>query len=218
MMFRLLLSGALIAAPATALAQSGPVSEKSEAQIVCELTSDCDAFNQELASRDKGALRDFSMIRKKGSAKPTVAAVVEYAAPKKRAVAAPGKRAYVATQPAVAAMAKPGQTTLPINFASGSASILPGSRAQAQRLANAIKQSSTSGSRFIVGGHTDSVGGREYNLELSNRRAHALVDFLVSNGVDRSRLQPEGYGFDKPLPGLTAKAAANRRVEIVKID
>lgn len=217
-MFRLIVSGALILTPTLAFAQSGPVSEKSEAQIVCELTSDCDAFNQELASREKGDFRDFSMIRKKGATKPVTAAAVEYAAPKKRAPVAPGKRAYVAAQSSAVAATKPGQTTLPINFASGSASILPGSRAQAQRLANAIKQSSASGARFIVGGHTDSVGGREYNLELSNRRAHALVDFLVSNGVDRARLQPEGYGFDKPLPGLGAKAAANRRVEIVKID
>jgi OmpA-OmpF porin, OOP family len=69
-----------------------------------------------------------------------------------------------------------------------------------------------------VGGHTDSVGGREYNIDLSKRRAEALVEFLVENGVERSRLQPEGYGFDKPVPGMGAKAAANRRVEIVKID
>lgn len=217
-MLRLIVSGVLILAPAVAAAQSGPVSEKSEAQIVCELTSDCDAFNQELASRERGDSREFGLIRKKSAAKPVASAAVEYAAPKKRTSIAPGKRAYAPTVPTAVAAARPGQSTLPINFASGSASILPGSRAQAQRLANAIKQSSASGSRFIVGGHTDSVGGREYNLELSNRRAKALVDFLVSNGVDRSRLQPEGYGFDKPLPGLGAKAPANRRVEIVKID
>lgn len=218
-MFKLILSGALFVVPAVAVAQAGPVSEKSASQIVCELMNDCDAFNQELATAEKGATREFGLIRAKKVAKPAVGAAVEYAAPKKRAPMAAGKRpSYIPASTVAASSARPGQTALPINFASGSASILPSSRAQAQRLASAIKQVSAAGTRFVVGGHTDAVGSREYNLELSKRRADALVDFLVSSGVDRSRLQPEGYGFDKPLAGLGAKAAANRRVEIVKID
>lgn len=218
-MFKLILSGALFVVPAVAVAQAGPVSEKSASQIVCELMNDCDAFNQELATAEKGATREFGLIRAKKVAKPAVGAAVEYAAPKKRVPMAAGKRpSYIPASTVAASSARPGQTALPINFASGSASILPSSRAQAQRLASAIKQVSAAGTRFVVGGHTDAVGSREYNLELSKRRADALVDFLVSSGVDRSRLQPEGYGFDKPLAGLGAKAAANRRVEIVKID
>lgn len=218
-MFKLILSGALFVVPAVAIAQAGPVSEKSASQIVCEVMDDCDAFNQELATAEKGATREFGLIRAKKVARPAAGAAVEYAAPKKRAPMAAGKRpSYIPVSAVAASTVRPGQTALPINFASGSASILPSSRAQAQRLASAIKQMSAAGARFIVGGHTDAVGGREYNLELSKRRADALVDFLVSSGVDRSRLQPEGYGFDKPLPGLGAKAAANRRVEIMKID
>lgn len=218
-MFKLILSGALLVTPGVAAAQAGPVSEKSASQIVCELMNDCDAFNQELATAEKGETREFGFIRAKKAAKPAAGVAVDYAAPKKRAPMAAGKRpSYVPAYTAAASSAKPGQTALPINFASGSASILPSSRAQAQRLASAIKQVSAAGTRFVVGGHTDAVGSREYNLELSKRRADALVDFLVSSGVDRSRLQPEGYGFDKPLAGLGAKAAANRRVEIVKID
>lgn len=219
MMFKLILSGALFVAPAIAFAQAGPVSEKSASQIVCELTKDCDAFNQELATAKMNETRGFDFLGTKKAAKPVAGVAVEYAAPKKRPPVAAGKRpSYVPASSTVASSARPGQTTLPINFASGSASILPSSRAQAQRLASAMKQVAAAGTRFIVGGHTDAVGGREYNLELSKRRADALVDFLVSSGVDRSRLQPEGYGFDKPLPGLGAKAAANRRVEIVKVD
>jgi outer membrane protein OmpA-like peptidoglycan-associated protein len=58
------------------------------------------------------------------------------------------------------------------------------------------------------------VGSRPFNLDLSRRRADALVDYLAQNGVDRSRLEAHGVGFDQPLPGLGSRAAANRRVEI----
>jgi outer membrane protein OmpA-like peptidoglycan-associated protein len=45
-----------------------------------------------------------------------------------------------------------------------------------------------------------------------------MVDFLVGSGLDRSRFDVAGYGFDRPLAGTSAKDGANRRVEIVTID
>lgn len=215
MVFKMIASGVLITIPTIATAQAGPVSEKSVAQLACELTGDCDAFDQEMASRERGESRGFDLVPKKAGAKKTLPPAPGYTAPKPRAAAVSAQRPRIA---APMAASQPGRSTLSINFASGSSTILSGSRAQAQRLADTLKLPSSAGKRFIVAGHTDSVGGREYNLELSKRRAEALVDFLVENGVERSRLQPEGYGFDKPVPGLGARAAANRRVEIVKID
>jgi outer membrane protein OmpA-like peptidoglycan-associated protein len=68
--------------------------------------------------------------------------------------------------------------------------------------------------RFAVNGHTDAVGDRDYNLDLSSRRAKAVVDYLVSQGVDPSRLVPNGYGFDQPRLGLAPNNPRNRRVEL----
>ncbi len=68
-----------------------------------------------------------------------------------------------------------------------------------------------------VEGHTDSVGSDAYNQKLSERRAQAAVDYLVSKGVDASRLQPTGYGESKPVASNdTAEGRAqNRRVDLV---
>ena len=46
--------------------------------------------------------------------------------------------------------------------------------------------------------HTDRVGGQPYNLDLSQRRAESVVDYLVSQGIDPDRLTPVGYGKARP--------------------
>lgn len=216
MVFKIIAVGVMMTIPTIATAQAGPVQVKSEQQIVCELTGDCEDDTAGLATRTKPKDRSFKLFNDKADTKAKVPPAPGYAAPKARtAIAAGGARAAITPRKAPA---QAGRSTLSINFASGSSTIAPASRAQAQMLLNALKNPATASNRFIVAGHTDSVGGREFNLELSKRRAEALVEYLVANGVERSRLQPEGYGFDKPVPGMGAAAAANRRVEIVKID
>ena len=68
-------------------------------------------------------------------------------------------------------------------------------------------------------GHTDSDGAADYNLALSQRRANAVADVLIGQGVPSFRVQPIGRGEDQPLSGasnLTPEGKArNRRVEIV---
>ena len=66
-----------------------------------------------------------------------------------------------------------------------------------------------------VQGHTDDQGTEEYNQQLSEARAQAVVHYLVASGVDGRRLVARGYGESKPLqPGTSEEArAANRRVE-----
>ncbi len=76
------------------------------------------------------------------------------------------------------------------------------------------------GLRFQVEGHTDSDGGAAYNLGLSQRRAQAVVDDLVTHhGIARSRLVAKGYGLTKPVaPNSTAAGKAlNRRVELLRL-
>jgi outer membrane protein OmpA-like peptidoglycan-associated protein len=67
---------------------------------------------------------------------------------------------------------------------------------------------------FEIAGHTDSDGAKEYNLLLSQRRAQAVVDYLVSQGADRTQLIARGYGDTRPLKsnGTKLDKANNRRV------
>ena len=65
-----------------------------------------------------------------------------------------------------------------------------------------------------VEGHTDDRGGAAYNILLSQARATAVADYLVSKGVERDRLVSRGYGPTHPVDsnGTAIGRAANRRV------
>ena len=71
-----------------------------------------------------------------------------------------------------------------------------------------------------VQGHTDEQGSAEYNLGLSDRRAAAVLAYLVDHGVAASRLRSHGYGLTRPIdPAHTEVAyARNRRVEFHVIE
>lgn len=70
--------------------------------------------------------------------------------------------------------------------------------------------------KLSIEGHTDNVGKADYNKNLSDKRAASVKSYLVSKGVDESRLTAEGFGMEKPV--ATNKTAAgraqNRRVEL----
>ncbi len=68
-----------------------------------------------------------------------------------------------------------------------------------------------------VEGHTDSIGSNTFNQELSEQRARAAVDFLVSLGISPDRLVARGFGEERPLaPNDTPESRTlNRRVEFV---
>ncbi len=69
---------------------------------------------------------------------------------------------------------------------------------------------------FTVEGHTDSTGRASTNQKLSESRAKAVKDYLVSHGVNGSRLSSVGYGKDRPIASNKTRKgrAQNRRVEI----
>ena len=66
-----------------------------------------------------------------------------------------------------------------------------------------------------VSGHTDNTGSKPHNQELSENRAKAVVDYLVNNGVDKSRITFKGYADTKPIATNATEAgkAQNRRTE-----
>jgi len=66
-----------------------------------------------------------------------------------------------------------------------------------------------------ISGHTDNVGSYEYNQSLSERRAKAVVDYLVKQGIPLSRLVYKGYSFSKPIASNDTEEGRqqNRRVE-----
>ena len=66
-----------------------------------------------------------------------------------------------------------------------------------------------------ISGHTDNVGSREYNQELSEKRAKSVLEYLTENGVEDSRLSFAGYGQEQPaFPNDTAdNRQKNRRIE-----
>ena len=68
-----------------------------------------------------------------------------------------------------------------------------------------------------VNGYCDAIGGVDYNLRLSDRRAEAVVDYLISAGISEARLHPHGYGkTDFVATNDTAEGRAqNRRVELL---
>jgi outer membrane protein OmpA-like peptidoglycan-associated protein len=73
--------------------------------------------------------------------------------------------------------------------------------------------------RLEIGGHTDNVGKAEFNLELSQKRAESVKEYLVGKGISSDRLTAVGYGMDKPLTANKTKAdkAKNRRTEFTLI-
>lgn len=73
--------------------------------------------------------------------------------------------------------------------------------------------------RIEIGGHTDDVGSRSYNQDLSLQRAQAVRDWLVAHGIEASRLEVRGYGSSQPRVPNTddASRARNRRIELRQI-
>ncbi len=70
--------------------------------------------------------------------------------------------------------------------------------------------------KIEISAHTDSKGSDEYNLELSQKRAESVVNYLIANGINSDRLIAKGYGESQPIADNETEAgmAQNRRVEM----
>lgn len=101
-----------------------------------------------------------------------------------------------------------------VEFELNSAQLRPQSRSVLDDMAATLKKNADIA--VEVAGHTDSSGSDAYNLDLSQRRAQSVADYLISQGVDAERLVVRGYGETQPVaPNGTAEGRArNRRVEL----
>ncbi len=102
-----------------------------------------------------------------------------------------------------------------IFFDFNSADLKDESKPELDRLVKFLKKNPRI--KITLAGHTDIVGTEEYNQKLSERRAKAVADYLIKNGIDPLRINTVGYGSRKPVaPNDTEEGRAkNRRVEVI---
>lgn len=239
-----LTSGFLIGAPAVASGDGGLTAY--EQGLVCKLSGTCDnsstnsGASDEASSRDVGREATFAVFRGGNTkvATPAAPAAPSQYSSKGRSngpiyYGAGGKAvkgsgassggdahhspAYVKGASSAVEAGRANAADVRVLFANGSTELNAHGISEISHFAHALQSPALSSKNFIVEGHTNSVGARDYNLDLSQRRAQAVVDYLIKQGVAASRLQAKGYGFDKPR-NADSKAAGNRRVEIVTAD
>ena len=220
--------GVAIAFPGAAFAQTS----RSADDYVCQLTGECGDADGEEVTKDAPATKGFSLTRKApaGEATKKVGATKGFSLTRDErpaaaskpvrnvqsgGTAAPTRVATATTRRAPAKSFAPtaaARGDLSLSFETGSAVLTAAARANARAFADALNRPALAGKKVLIEGHTDRQGSREMNLELSQRRAQAVADFLKANGVAADRLRVQGFGFDKPV---SDSAERNRRVEAV---
>jgi outer membrane protein OmpA-like peptidoglycan-associated protein len=108
---------------------------------------------------------------------------------------------------------------LDIQFDYNSAEISKTSVPSVQALGKALTNPDLKGSTFVVAGHTDAIGGEEYNQGLSERRADSIKRYLTEKfGIAGTDLVTVGYGKTKPKDPSAPMDPINRRVQVVNMD
>ena len=130
------------------------------------------------------------------------------------APAAPAPAAAPAPTPAPAATVQKVTYAADAFFDFDKSVLKPEGKAKLDDLAGKVKNINLE--VIIAVGHTDSIGTDAYNQKLSVRRAEAVKAYLVSKGIDKSRVYTEGKGEKQPVADnkTAAGRAKNRRVEI----
>ncbi len=108
------------------------------------------------------------------------------------------------------------KTSQALQFAADSSGISPESEPLLEEVADALA-SNPRLTRIEIQGHTDNSGAPEHNLSLSEARANAVLDWLVTHGIDAQRLTAKGYGQEHPIsPNVTPQGhARNRRIQFM---
>ncbi len=102
-----------------------------------------------------------------------------------------------------------------IFFKTGKYNLLPASYPELNKLVNYLNENPDK--KIEISGHTDNVGNDSFNKKLSENRAKAVVNYILSKGIKKERLKYAGYGSSKPVDtNKTAQGRQNnRRVEVI---
>ena len=105
---------------------------------------------------------------------------------------------------------------LEVYFDFNSAVIAPAALPILKTLGEALSDGRLAGGTFIVGGHTDAKGEADYNQSLSQRRAAAVREFLITNfPIPPAKLMAIGYGEEQLKAADEPLAGVNRRVQVI---
>lgn len=222
---------AVFAGPAVA-----QTAEPSVASYLCTFAGKCGDAEEAVVTREAPATKGFRIARARTQpATASQSAPASASAPLRTppvrtaavtrtsqatiasAASAAGGRPRQAYSPAARAIPQAGATRpradLMIAFDLGSDRMTAAGVAKARVFAQSLLLPELSAKRFLIEGHTDSLGSADSNRDLSRRRADAVADFLAAQGVGRNRLEVRGLGSDAPLSGHRASDPMNRRVE-----
>ena len=130
----------------------------------------------------------------------------------------PARTSRMNRAPLTNELEKLAQLTIAINFDLGSARIRPDSFQAVGLMADSLYHPYLQGYRFLIVGHTDARGSREFNLKLSEQRAAAIRDALINPfGISPSRIELVGLGEEQLLKPANPELGENRRVQLINV-
>ena len=110
----------------------------------------------------------------------------------------------------------PGSFDRSVNFGFNSAELTPEARKELDAVAETLKRPNIAKLDIVISGHTDAVGTEDYNLGLSQRRAEAARNYLITqHGIDGRHLIAKGYGKSQLLLPTDPTNELNRRVQFL---
>lgn len=234
----LMFAAAFVAVPANVSAQTDDqeVDATRVAELRCQLVGICE---ESVATEDGGIDGEvtrgasFRELRERASSGSTgTAPRATSQQPRRQNITAPSSRQNVGQRrsrnrvPApgaaaveVTAEAK-GSADLFVTFARNSDRLVPSARQDIKELAAVLKLPNAEGEevRLEIAGHTDASGSAEFNKELSAKRAMAVREALIAEGVKPEQLESVGYGEERLKDASKPNNGINRRVEAVVID
>jgi len=150
------------------------------------------------------------------AAAPSGGAPAAAAPPAATPPAAPPAGAPTTTTTAPPPLSAPRGIGLAVPFALDSDQLTPEAKRVVDQLAEVFKMNP--GDKFVIEGHTDSTGGEAHNKTLSERRAQAVINYLVTqHGLPRERFEGRGLGSAKLLLPNDPTNGRNRRVQVLNI-
>ena len=226
-----------VAAPAMAQADDNEYDPVQAAQMICDVTSStdtpiCGEAALELAMRAPETIGDVGVVKKPrvlGASVASETVSTPAAATPARSITRPRPVTRRSSAPVdnaslAAAIIPPevaGTSALMVTFANNSARLTEASQTAINSFAvglQSVDELTGGGNRFRIEGHTDAAGADEFNQQLSEQRAQAVVDALVAYGIPAERFEMVGKGESEPLEGRRGSDPLNRRVVAVVLD